>query len=99
MNKRFLGVLAFATIVATIASLLLYRLLINRPQTTKAAVSSVQVVLAARDIEVGTVLKEEDLTLTGWPGAVPIGATTKMQDVTGRGVMTPIYAKEPVIES
>ena len=98
MNKRFLGVLAFATIVATIASLLLYRLLINRP-TAQAKVSSIQIVLAGRDIEVGTVLKEEDVTLTDWPGTVPIGASTKVQDVVGRGVMTPIYAKEPIIDS
>src|ERR1051326_2949857 len=98
MNKRFLGVLAFATIVATIASLLLYRLLINRP-TARAAVSSTQIVLAGRDIEIGTVLKEDDVKLTDWPGTVPVGASTKVQDVVGRGVMTPIYAKEPVIES
>jgi pilus assembly protein CpaB len=98
MNKRFLGVLAFATIVATVSSLLLYRLLINRPQTTKAAVS-VQVVLAARDIEIGTVLKEEDVRLTDWPGTQPAGASTKVQDVVGRGVITAIYAKEPIIES
>ena len=99
MNKRFLGVLAFATIVATIASLLLYRLLINRPQTTKAAVSSVQIVLAARDLEIGTVLKEEDVKLTDWPGTVPVGASAKVEDVVGRGVMTAIYAKEPIIDS
>jgi pilus assembly protein CpaB len=99
MNKRFLGVLAFATIVATIASLLLYRLLINRPQTTQAKVSSVQIVLAGRDIEVGTVLKEEDVKLTDWPGTVPVGSSAKVEDVVGRGVMTPIYAKEPIIES
>ena len=99
MNKRFLGVLAFATIVASIASLLLYRLLINRPQTTKAAINSTQIVLAGRDIEVGTVLKEEDVKLADWPGSVPVGASTKIQDVTGRGVMTAMYAKEPIIES
>jgi len=98
MNKRFLGGLAFATIVATIASLLLYRLLINRP-TTRAAVSSVQVVLAGHEIEVGTVLKEEDVKLADWPGGVPLGASTSLQDVLGRGVMTPIYAKEPIIDS
>jgi len=74
-------------------------LLINRPQTTRAAVSTVQIVLAGRDIEVGTVLKEEDVKLTDWPGMVPAGASTKVEDVVGRGVMTPIYAKEPVIES
>ena len=37
MNKRFVGVLTFAFLVAAGASLMLYRVLINRPQTTKAA--------------------------------------------------------------
>ena len=99
MNRRFLGVLAFATIVATVASLALYRLLINRPQNAKAAASSVQIVLAAHDIDVGTVLKEDDVRLADWPGTVPQGASLKPQDVVGRGVLTTMYAKEPIIES
>jgi pilus assembly protein CpaB len=99
MNKRFIGVLIFAFIVASVASLMLYRLLLNRPQSAKAAQASVQIVLATRDIEVGTVLKEEDVKLTEWPGAVPLGAAAKTQDVVGRGVNAPIFAKEPVIES
>lgn len=99
MNKRFIGVLLFATIVATVASLLLYRLLINRPQTTKAAVTTTQIVLASRDIDVGTVLKEEDVKLADWPGSVPVGASMKTQDVVGRGITVAVYSKEPVIES
>ncbi len=99
MNKRFIGVLLFATIVATVASLLLYRLLMNRPQAAKAAVATTQIVLASRDLEVGTVLKEEDVRLSDWPGSVPTGATMKVQDVVGRGITTTIYSKEPVIES
>src|ERR1022692_954353 len=99
MNKRFVGVLLFATIVATVASLLLYRLLINRPQPAKAAMATTQIVLASRDIDVGTVLKEEDVKLSDWPGSVPVGASTKTTDVVGRGITTAIYSKEPVIES
>jgi pilus assembly protein CpaB len=99
MNKRFLGVLVFAFVVASVASLALYRLLINRPQQAKAAPASAQVVLATHDLEVGRVLKDEDVKLTDWPGAVPIGATTKTQDVVGRGVVAPVFAKEPIIES
>ncbi len=99
MNKRFLGVLIFAFVVASVASLLLYRLLVNRPQPAKAAVATVQIVLATRDLEVGKVLKEEDVKLTDWPGSLPTGASVKTQDVVGRGVLTPIFAKEPVIES
>jgi pilus assembly protein CpaB len=99
MNKRFLGVLIFAFVVASVASLMLYRLLLNRPAAAKAAQSSVQIVLATRDLEMGTVLKEEDVKLSDWPSAVPAGVALKTQDVVGRGVTTPIFAKEPVIES
>jgi len=99
MNKRFIGVLTFAFLVAAGASLVLYRVLINRPQTTKAAPTMVRIVLAGRDLELGTVLKEDDVKLSDWPGAVPAGATSKPQDLIGRGVTTMIYAKEPIIES
>jgi len=34
-----------------------------------------------------------------WPGAVPVGSLTNLQDVVGRGVTTPIFAQEPLIES
>jgi pilus assembly protein CpaB len=99
MNKRFVGVLTFAFLVAAGASLVLYRVLINRPATTKAAPTMVHIALANRDLQLGTVLKEDDIKLAEWPGAVPLGATTKTQDLVGRGVTTAIYAKEPIIES
>ncbi len=59
----------------------------------------VQVALATRNLEVGTLLKEDDVKLSDWPGAVPIGATAEIKDVVGRGVTTQIFAKEPIIES
>jgi len=99
MNKKFIGVLTFAFLVAAGASLVLYRVLINRPQTSKAAQPTVQIVLASRDLEVGTVLKTDDVKLTDWPGAVPAGASIHPQELVGRGVTTAIYAKEPIIES
>lgn len=100
MNKRFVGVLLFAFVVASAASLLLYKMLANRPQTAKAAApATTQLVLASRNLEIGTVLKEEDIKLTPWPGVTPQGAILKVQDVVGRGVIAPIFAKEPLIES
>jgi pilus assembly protein CpaB len=99
MNKRFVGVLIFAFVVASVASLMLYRLLLNRPTAAKAAATTVQIVLSTRDIEIGTVIKEEDVKLSDWPGTVPVGAASKTQDIVGRGVTAPIFAKEPVIES
>ena len=100
MNKRFVGVLVFAFVVASIASLMLYRLLASRPQPeAKALAASTRVVLATRDLEPGTVLKDQDIQLADWSGPVPTGASTRPQDLVGRGVMTPIIAKEPVLES
>src|SRR5258706_7697080 len=99
MNKRFVGVLTFAFLVAAGASLILYRVLLNRPQNTKAAPAAAHIVLAAKNLEVGIVLKEEDVALSDWSGPIPLGSTTRVQDLVGRGVTTTMYAKEPVIDS
>ncbi len=99
MNKRFVAVLIFAFIVASGASLMLYRLMSNRTQTTKAAPASAKLALASRDLEVGTLLREEDIALADWTGPVPAGALMRTQDVVGRGVTTKIVAKEPILES
>ena len=100
MNKRFLGVLLFAFVVASGASLLLYRLLINRPQSARAAApSTTQLVLATRDIEMGAVLKQDDVKLEPWAGAIPAGAVLRIQDIVGRGTNTKIFEREPLIES
>jgi pilus assembly protein CpaB len=98
MNKRFVGVLIFAFVVASGASLLLYRVLVNHPQPTKVAAAP-QIAVASRDIEIGTVLTEKDVKLADWPSAIPAGATARVQDLIGRGAIMAIYDKEPVIES
>jgi pilus assembly protein CpaB len=99
MNKRFIGVLIFAFMVATGGGVLTYRSLINRTPAAKAGPPMTQVVLAAHDLDVGAVLRDGDVKLTDWPGAVPAGATTHPQDVVGRGVITPIYSQEPITET
>jgi pilus assembly protein CpaB len=100
MNRRFLGVLIFAFVVASGASLLLYRLLANRPQQPVAAAqATTKIVLATRDLEPGAVLKDEDIKLMDWNGPVPTGASTRPQDLVGRGVVTAIVAKEPILDS
>jgi pilus assembly protein CpaB len=100
MTKRFVFVLLFAFVVASAASLLLYRFLASsRPQAATAAPPMAHVVVATKDLEVGRVLKEDDLKISDWPGGIPLGAAVKMQDLVGRGVIAPIYEKEPVLET
>jgi pilus assembly protein CpaB len=45
------------------------------------------------------VLREEDVALADWPGPVPMGALIRIQDAVGRGVITKMIAKEPILES
>jgi pilus assembly protein CpaB len=90
----------FAFVVAAAGGLITYRSIMSRSQpTAKAAAPSVQIVLAAKDLELGSVLKEGDIQLGDWAGEVPTGASNKVQDLIGRGVTTAIYAKEPIIDS
>ncbi len=99
MNKRFIGVLIFAFIIATLGGVITYRSLINRAPVARAAPPMVQIALAAHNLEVGAILREGDIKLADWPGVMPAGASSRAQDFLGRGVLTAIYANEPVIES
>jgi pilus assembly protein CpaB len=100
MTKRFVGVLIFAFVVASAASLLLYRFLASsRPQEAAAAPPMAHLVVAAKDLELGRVLKEDDVKLADWPSGVPQGAAVKVEDLVGRGVIAPIYEKEPILET
>jgi pilus assembly protein CpaB len=48
---------------------------------------------------VGELIKESDLTMTDWGGPVPQGTVKTPEDALGRGVVQPIVAGEPILES
>jgi len=98
MNQRLFSVLAFAFVVSAGASLLLYRLLASH-MVTQAAPGSTQLVLAARALEPGTLVRDGDLKIATWSGTVPLGAIRKKEDIIGRGVTFPILVNEPLVES
>jgi pilus assembly protein CpaB len=98
MNRRLISVLAFAFIVSAGASLLLYRLLASRVPA-QAAPKSSRLILAARALEPGTLIREADLRDGDWTGTIPDGALQKKDDIVGRGVVSPIFAGEPIVES
>lgn len=98
MNKRFFGVLLFAFVVAALGGLVTYRQLLNHAPA-RPAQPLARVVLAAHNLEAGSILGPGDVILADWPGPIPDGASSKPDDFVGRGVITEIYAKEPVSES
>jgi len=98
MNRRLISVLAFAFIVSAGASLLLYRLLSGRA-ATQAAPRSIRLITAARELEPGALIKDADLRVGEWTGNIPVGALQKKEDIVGRGVISPIFSSEPIVET
>jgi pilus assembly protein CpaB len=93
-----MSVLMFAFVVAAGASIVLYKLVIGRMSTNAPAATS-SILVATKDLALGTVIGDADLRVAAWPGAIPEGAIVKLRDALGRGVAAPIYANEPVTES
>ncbi len=83
------GVFAFGT----------SRYLKRLPTTTaSAAVATTSVVTAARDLEVGTEIKREDVRTVDWPSkSLPNGAISNPDQVIGRGLVMPMIENEPFL--
>ncbi len=98
MNRRFMIVFAFALAVSAAASFFLYRLIVQR-LSARAETVSTQVVAATRDLVIGTLVADADVTLMDWKGQIPPRTIVKKEDVVGRGVIATIYAGEPVFDT
>jgi pilus assembly protein CpaB len=95
MNRRLTTILFFAFGVAAISSYLVYRVAGNRgarPKTTR-------IIVAARDLEIGTLIRDSDLATTEWVGGLPKGAVLTNKAAVSRGVVSPLYQGEPILES
>lgn len=89
MDKRFIGVFVFAILVALATSYAVYRLLANRVASTPQ-VQTQKVQVAARDLGIGTVLKETDLREVEWGAPIPKNAVIKKEELLERGVTNPV---------
>src|ERR1700747_845069 len=98
MNRRLVTILLAAFVVAAICSGLVYRLVGMRIAASKPQPST-RVVAAATDIKIGTVLSAPDLTTVQIQGTVPKNAILDAKNAIGRGVTSPLYAGEPILES
>ncbi len=98
MNQRLISVLAFAFIVSAGASLLLYRLLSGHV-ATQATPAASKLILAARTMEPGSLIRDADVRAGDWTGSVPEGVLQKREDIVGRGVVSPIVNGEPIVET
>jgi pilus assembly protein CpaB len=90
-----LACLAFG--LSVVVTFTVYRLLRNRLSTPN---EFVKIVVAAEKLPLGTRLTEEKLRVVSWPRSLVLdGSFSSIQDLPGRGVVMPILANEPLLES
>jgi len=96
MNKRVQLILFSAFVIAALCSYVVYRVV-----GTRIAVAHKQtttVVVAAKDVKLGSVLKDEDIGTAELAGPPPKGAILNRQDAVGRGVISDLYQGEPILQ-
>jgi pilus assembly protein CpaB len=98
MNRRLLTVFAFALLVSAVASAGLYRLISTR-LTASAKAPSAQMIVAGRQLDPGSMVKESDIRMIDAPAVMPKGALVNKQDVVGRGVISTVFEGEPFIDT
>lgn len=94
MNSRVTAILLIALLISGAATYTVYRVVSTRAVQAPAT----KVVMAARQLEIGTLIKDSDLTMGPWTGTVPTGMVVKKESIIGRGVISPIYTGEAVME-
>lgn len=103
MNKKKIVLLLILTLVSgSVAGYSVLQYLEDRPTPVfaQSRISAQSVVVAARDLDVGTTVGSEDVRLVDWPGeAVPNGYARSVDEVLGRGVITEVATNEPLISS
>jgi pilus assembly protein CpaB len=97
MNKRVQLILLSAFAIAALCSYLVYRVV--APRLAASHTTTTHVVIAARDVKLGTVLQDVDLSTVEMAGSVPKGIIQNRQDAVGRGVISDIYQGEPVLQN
>jgi pilus assembly protein CpaB len=97
MQQRLIPVLGLALALSAGASFLVFRLISGRLSGGKTQVAA-RLVVATRDLPVGTLLSASDVALSDWHGAVPPNSMQQVSDVVGRGVASMVYRGEPIRE-
>lgn len=97
MNRRLLSVFLFALAVALVASFAVYRLVLSSVGRAPEKVAARTVVVANRDLEVGTLIADSDVRLLACRDCSASQEFTDLHEVVGRGVIATIFKDEPIL--
>jgi Flp pilus assembly protein CpaB len=97
MKRNFIPFLVIAFVVSIVSTGIFYGLLVIR-QRSGPATTGKPIVVAARNLDRGTVLQAADVKLAAW-GDVPPGAFTTVSEVAGFTLVSPLQENGPVLQS
>jgi pilus assembly protein CpaB len=100
MGNRAGLLLLLALVSGSLAAFLAFTFIRSpaAPASVTAVRETVPVVVAARDMDVGTTLSATDVKVVEWPGAsAPAGFASSPAEVVGLGVTVPIVMNEPIL--
>jgi Flp pilus assembly protein CpaB len=98
MKRNLVPLLGIAFVVAVASTGIFYGLFVGKLKSTSSPPPKFTVVSAARPLTPGTILSEEHLKTTPWPGeSVPKGLVTSVDQVLGRAVLQNIEGGEPLL--
>jgi pilus assembly protein CpaB len=100
MNRqlRTVVVLLVALAAAAVASYAVFRALQRAARPAPVAMTTM--VIAAREVPVGTMLTAEDVKAVAWPANTVVPATFRtVNDVEGRGTIDILHENEPLVET
>lgn len=98
MNRRLSTILFMAFVVAAISSYLVYRVAGKQMRPAPQA-QTTRIIVPARDLEIGTLIKDADLTTAQWVGSLPKGTLVSKEAAIGRGVVSDLYQGEPIVDN
>src|SRR5450631_3641678 len=98
MNRRLSTILSLAFVIAAVSSYFVYRVAGKQMHPQQQPVAT-RIVVAAHDLDLGSLIADSDLSTAEWVGVLPKGAMLKKELVIGRGVMSQLYQGEPIVES
>jgi pilus assembly protein CpaB len=100
MNRRLLTILLVAFVIAGVCAFGVYRA-VGTKMKTEAQAPTTNIVAAATDLKLGTVLTQADLSVIRIAGTLPKGSVPEQQRLTlvGRGVVSDIAQGEPILDS
>lgn len=101
MSNRLMLTFAAAIVTGAIAAFIGLTVLRDTgPTPARAEEAVVPVAVAARDMDVGTVLGADDIRMVSWPrGLVPEGYTGSASELVDRGLLTPVKTNEALLSS